>query len=261
MEKNIFQVWYQGEKNIKDERFKNNVKQWQVLNPDWNYYCLDDSDLQYLCKKYSQKCIEAYSKSKYMHAKIDLGKLVALYFHGGIMIDMDMYAFRPLHYNKQLMEIIKNKDFMAVSHITWMKQYESMIYTQTPEFYNNAVVLASKKNKLIKKLIDHYISQILSIKSDYGNFDYINKTTGPVQFTKTIYKYKHLTKLFKLKEDVFESCHIDKCTPTNNTISLHQNELSWLDPFSTKILNLYFLPELKYIIVIIFLLFLYYFKK
>ena len=108
--KNIFQVWFQGYENITNNIYKQNMNNWQLLNPDWNYKCVNDSDLRKASELFSVECLNAYNNAKFMHAKIDLGKLLLIYLYGGIMIDMDMAPLRKLSSSKYVNDVISFYD-------------------------------------------------------------------------------------------------------------------------------------------------------
>ena len=106
--KNIFQVWFQGEKNLSNKNFQQNVINWKVLNPEWNYHFVTDAELRTSCKSYSDKCLQTYDNFSVLHQKIDFGRYVLLYLHGGLYVDMDMYAFRSLDKNENISHIVNN---------------------------------------------------------------------------------------------------------------------------------------------------------
>jgi mannosyltransferase OCH1-like enzyme len=262
MNKNIFQVWYQGCNTITQNHFKENMKNWRLLNPDWNYHCLNDSDLRRICYKYSKLCGKAYDKSQFMHAKIDLGRMVAIYLHGGIMVDMDMYILRSLNTIKEI-EYFENpkEHIIGLSYIN-INFIESLIFSGNLESFNNAVVLSTQFNPLIKKWIDNMIDNIMSINTEYtDNYFYISKTTGPILFNKIITKHKNLSKIIKFEHDIFEPCYaVGPCNITNNTVSIHKFEMSWLSKELKFLAQMYFKyirPNILTIITVLLAMLLY----
>ena len=126
--KNIYQVWFQGKDNLKNKLFLENINNWKLLNPDWNYYLLSDKELQLECKKFSDECLLAYNLGKTMHTKIDLGKLCAIYNNGGMMIDMDMFILRSLDNSQEIQDVLNDridKDFLVLSefHLSYFSSY------------------------------------------------------------------------------------------------------------------------------------------
>ncbi len=264
--KNIFQVWFQGIDNLTDLTFKQNVKNWKLLNPDWNYYCFNDSDLRKLCYIYSQQCGKAYDNAQYMHAKIDLGRFVCLYLKGGIMIDMDMYVLRSLNSLHNIDAFINTKEhIIGVSKMN-LNFIESFIYSGKSESYNNAVILSTVNNPLIKIWIDQMVDNILNIKDPYTNSSiYISMTTGPNLFNKIFTKQNILlSKIIVYPNTIFEPCEpVGYCNIKKDSISIHKFELSWL-PNELKILTqLYFkyIRPNSYFIITALILYYYYKSK
>jgi len=266
--KNIFQVWFQGYENIKDKKFIENIKNWKRLNPDWNYKLLNDTDLEYSCKNYSLNCLQAYKKAKSMHTKIDLGKLVNLYLQGGIMVDMDMYILRSLEYSKYIKNIIKSyekdgKNIVGLS-LANVDKFESYIYIGKPIFYNNAVIISSPKNEFIKLLIDKIIDNIENLEHiNISNFEYINKTSGPIIFNNYINQNitNNISEIINIPYNVFEPCRANKsCIITDETISLHVFEMSWL-PVYLKSICVFYLDYSHILILLLILIIIYIFYK
>lgn len=263
--KNIFQVWYQGCNQITQEHFRENMKNWKLLNPGWNYYCLSDLDLRRMCYRYSKLCGKAYDNSQFMHAKIDLGRMVAIYLYGGIMVDMDMYILRSLNSLKEINDIINTKEhIIGVSKIN-ISFIESLIFCGKFESYNNAVVLSTKGNPIIKIWIDQMVDNILNIPFDItynDNSFYIACTTGPNLFNKVFTsKNKELSKIIKFEYNIFEPCEtFGPCYIDKNTVSIHKFEMSWLSKelkFLTEIYFKYIRSHILTILTIIIVIILY----
>lgn len=246
--KNIFQIWFQGYNNITNPEFKTNIRNWKEMNSEWNYKCLDEYDLERLCQEYGKKCYEAYKKTHNMHTKIDLGRMVVMYLRGGIFVDMDMFAFRPLRYSKELNDLINSKkaNILGLSKI-YTHPLENLIAYQIYELYNNAVIISSKGNLILKKLIDEYIKNIIRTPNSKHMIDYmyVNQTTGPKAFNKIIQplinnidKTKHDIKIFDYT--VFEPCELNgKCNINKNTISIHRFEMSWMPKWGKELIIIY----------------------
>ena len=233
---NIFQIWIQGQENITNDIFKQNIHNWKILNPDWNYICADDKMMQDACSLFSQRCLNAYLKAKAMHTKIDLGKIVLLYLQGGIAVDMDMYILRNLTSSKHIQQIIQEyetnkKPILGLSKVN-ISNLESLIYSGYPTMYNNAVFVASPKNILLKNWIETIIYNIERLEnSNLSNTSYVSYTTGPVLFNKFIERNKdnNLSQIVSFESIVFEPCNVDKsCVINTYTIAIHNFEMSWL---------------------------------
>jgi mannosyltransferase OCH1-like enzyme len=243
--KNIYQVWYQGYENIENKSYKENIKNWKILNPDWNYNLLSDTELQIACATYSKECITAYNKAEAMHTKIDLGKLVMVYLYGGIMVDMDMYALRSLEISRQIKEIIKNyedngEDIIGLS-LSNVNIIESYLLNNTSIMHNNAMVISSPKNKFLKLLIDYIINNIDTYSGKgLDKSIYVQYTTGPRIFNQFVNNNKNSSKIISFDYKLFEPCIFgNECDIDTNTIAIHIYEGSWYSPTTKKIASMY----------------------
>lgn len=249
MEKNLYQVWFQGFENIKDEKYLNNIKQWKSLNPEWNYKLLTEKDLKDACQKYSSRCIEAFNRTENMHAKIDMGRLVVIYNTGGINVDMDMYALRPLEYQTEIIDFLLNTSKphkFAVSALKALNKFENLVLqgSLNSRMFNNAMSMSSKGNPILKYVIDNYIDIILTIPETSGDMIYVHKTTGPGNFNKFVnegVKMYSSISLFKIFDgEIFEPCDNDgSCNITDQTVSIHQFDMTWVTPEWKPVIKAY----------------------
>lgn len=243
--KNIYQVWFQGKNNITQPKFIENMKNWEVLNPDWKYACLNNNDLRNACKEFSENCLNVYDSMSIMHMKIDLGRYVYIYLYGGIYVDMDMYIIRGLKFSNDLNNIIdlyenKNEHVIGLSCLYNLSKVEKMING----IYNNAMMICTPKNPVMKNFIEFILERCSKYNSGFLKEIDVNSTTGPKSFN-TFFENKVLTsnlsKIVKISSEIFEPCDISgKCNITDNTVSIHQFELSWLSDTNKKITKIYF---------------------
>ena len=235
----IYQVWFQGCQNVIKKQYNENIKNWKMMNPDWDYLCLSDENLRKGCEKYSSRCARAYNKTKTMHVKIDMGKLVYLFLGGGIMVDMDMYILRGLSSSSKLNDLIKyyedtGKSAVGLSQNN-VNELESFVYNGVSTTYGNAVMIATPRNPFIGEWIEIIISNIEKLNDDVSDFEAIKYTTSPSNFNNfldnksTAYAYKDLVKFFYFDHTIFEPCvYNGPCDVTDDTIALHQFELTWV---------------------------------
>lgn len=266
--RNIFQVWYQGCENIPNEKFKTNINNWKVLNPDWNYYCVDDTLLLAACKEYSNECYEIYKECSIMHNKIDLARYVLIYLYGGIYVDMDAYILRPLHSSSLLNELIhtyekENIPTLGLSCLN-INPIESALLVQNRKMINNAIMISSPKNPLLKKFIDYTIENLRKKKGSIMNYTSlfsVNLTTGPVALNYFFNNNKNLddsTKIFYFPASSFEPCDFSNhCMINEDTISIHMFEQSWLSPSIRKLNGIYQIAK-PYIIPSLIVLIIYF---
>jgi mannosyltransferase OCH1-like enzyme len=264
VERNLYQIWYQGEDNITKEKYVKNMMQWRLLNPDWNYELLDATDLRSACEKYSSLCLKAYDRTQNMHTRIDLGRLVKIYQTGGMNVDMDMYILRPISYQDEVQKFLndasKQHNF-AVSSLKTLNTFENLVvHGKTTSSFNNAMTVSSKGNPVLKYVIDKYIGIILSLTEANGGMMYVDKTTGPRNFNKFVIEATELFKdtvNFKVFDgEIFEPCNGDHmCAITDNTIAIHNFDWSWIDPRLAVIFKFYLQNRLVVYILIVFLLY------
>lgn len=268
--KNIFIVWYQGYDAIPKNIFKQNLNNWQLLNPNWNVKLLDNNDLIKSCKKYSKKCLETYNSFKLLHMKIDFARYVHLYLYGGIYIDMDCYAFRSLEHSDIIFNLINNYEhnpkythLLGLSTLN-LDPFESFIFCGSTKCINNAIMLANQKNSCLKKLIDNIIlnNSPQFISNYINNYSNIQNITGPLMLNKFIQNYStnYLNEIiYYFPSYVFEpNIPFGLSDITDFTIAIHKFEMSWISNDLKNIMSLYFKikPNLIIIIIIILIFFL-----
>ena len=106
IEKKIHISWTNKEIINKDYNIiKNGILQLKTLNPDYDFRIYDDNDIEtYLIEKLSNDDYELI-KNKKIVEKIDLWRLLIIYYEGGIYHDIDRFCNIPLR--KILNENIK----------------------------------------------------------------------------------------------------------------------------------------------------------
>jgi mannosyltransferase OCH1-like enzyme len=266
--KNLYQVWYQGRDNITRKEFVINIKNWEMMNPNWNYQCLDNDGLEKACLEYSKDCYDLYKSMSIMHMKIDLARYVLIYLYGGIYADVDAYVLRPLDYSKYINKVIKtyekkNKHVIGVSCCN-TNLIESFFFVQNDKVMNNAIMISSPRNPCMKRFIDYIIST--TIKTNYSsNFLQVQNTTGPIAFNNWFMNTCNLndTELILFPPNVFEPCDMGNrnCILDKDTISIHLFEMSWISPFLRNIILFYYNIKPFIVPVIFIILFIYFTKR
>lgn len=263
--KRIGIVWFQGEQNINKPLFVENVHHWRILNPEWEVVVLDNDMLREICYRYSDACGELYDNFDVMHLKIDFGRYVALYETVGMYVDMDCYAFRSLDRSPIISSFLHS--YQTNDHILGLSSsngnfVENMVSGMST---NNAVMIASPRNPLVKAFID----TIIRNNRNYVKFDpnssldvyhHVNTITGPKMFSNffdsvdmsqfqnvNVHRFPHY--IFEPGE-FFGNCRI-----TDETVAVHQYEMSWLTPQLKFIAKSYFCFAKPYgfILIIAFL--------
>lgn len=261
MFKRIGIVWFQGEQNLHQKKFIENIYNWRILNPEWEVVVVDNEMLRTICKNYSDECLNVYDSFDIMHLKIDFGRYVALWDTFTMYIDMDCYAFRSLDdstiFNEFIEKSYKHKHLLGVSSINtnFFEKWISNIYI------NNAIMISTPKNPMIKSLIDSIITK--NIKNTNHSLlicNQINETTGPSMLSRFI---DHVRLNMNQYPDsdlhifpfyVFEpGQHFQPFDIRDDTIAIHKYELSWLSEEMRWIVKTYY--DIKpYFLIILFLL-------
>ena len=228
----IHQIWFQGQDNI-PEKYKPYIDSVKRNNTDFEYILWDDTSLQQLAKMYSDECYITYMNYTFMHQKIDLGRYLALYFYGGISIDMDMYC--TLHLS-DVYDSIDKKYELAVSKLPITSLFQHA-YNGFKDSINNAVILSFRKRSMIlADLIDNIFKQ--TCVQDESSFSCIQKTTGPYFFTTIINKYNNV---YVFESGIIETPCFDKieiCVDDKKTL-YHAYEHSWMPVYVSKFFKYY----------------------
>ena len=266
-DKNIIQIWIQGCNNITRDIYLQNKKNWKDFNPDWNYKCLGDVDLKKICYQYSQDCGLAYENSKLVHTKVDLARVVFIYIYGGIYVDMDMYAFRPLSNNVELKNLIERYNSGESPNVLGLSRnktnfIESMLFTQSKNTLGNVITISNRANPILKEYIDFMVTNITRVDTKLEKEFLINETTGPIIFNKFFNKNLIHGNKFKIDyeifdPEIFEPCDVSgECSINNNTLAIHNFELSWISDKYKGLLNFYYsYKSIIYFIVLYLILY------
>lgn len=270
--KNIFICWLQGEKHLnthpKSILFNENVKNWKLLNPDWNVKLVSNADLRNACKIFSKECLELYDSFELIHLKIDLGRYVLLYLYGGMYVDMDMYILRSLQTSKKIQQLLdkvnSNKHILGLSTLN-LDYQESFIYIGRPMVINNAMMISTKQNPLLFLAIRTIIVKSYKYK-DSNIYSKIQNSTGPVFINKFFSKfidYPLVNTQFHI--EIFPHYYFEPIPPDgyadiqDETIAIHKMELSWIPPYIKYSIRLYYKikPFILYIIIQFVIIYLY----
>jgi mannosyltransferase OCH1-like enzyme len=270
--KNIFICWIQGEGHLnthpKASLFNENIKNWQLLNPDWNVKLVSDIDLRNACKTFSKKCLALYDSFDLIHLKIDLGRYVLLYLYGGIYVDIDMYVLRSLQTSNKVQRLLDkastNIHLLGLSTLNLNLQ-ESFIFIGRPNVINNAMMISTKNNPILFLAIQTIISKAKKY-SNINSYSKIQNSTGPVFINKFFSKfidYPLDNKKFHI--ELFPHYFFEPTPPyglsdiQEKTIAIHKMELSWIPPHIKTSIKLYYTikPFVFHIILSLLIIYLY----
>lgn len=253
LDKNIFICWFQGQEHLnthpKASLFNENLKNWKLLNPEWNIQLVTDNDLKNACKKFSKECLDLYNSFDLIHLKIDLGRYVLLYLYGGMYIDMDMYVLRSLkssiQFQKLIDKAIDNKHILGLSSLNLDIQ-ESFMFIGRPQVVNNAMMISTKHNPLLFLAIQKIISKSKKY-STLNAYSKIQQLTGPIFINKFFSKFiDHLLTTSKFHIEIFPHYYFEPSPPKGysdireETIAIHKMELSWIPSHIKSSIKFYY---------------------
>lgn len=264
--KNIFICWMQGQEHLnthsKAKIFNENVKNWQLLNLDWNVTLVTDTDLRQACKQFSKECLELYDSFDILHLKIDLGRYVMVYLYGGIYVDMDMYILRGLNtcdlINNLIQKAHNDIHVLGLSSLN-LHLHESMLFIGRLTVINNAMMFSTQQHPLlflmIQTIITKFTKQHTKKYRFTNSYSTIQHTTGPIFINKFFRKFVDLPlNPGKFHIEIFPHYYFEPSPPfgksniTDNTIAIHKMELSWIPKHIQSVIKIYY--NIKPIIII-----------
>ena len=185
---NIIQTWKTKEIPNKYKKYVDKVKK---LNPDCNYIFFSDKDIDKFIKKKFPQYYNKFKSFKYTIQKIDFFRYLAVYYYGGVYLDLDM-------------DMNKSFDNLDTSICTFPIEFEKssdeLLHKQN--FYKligNYAFYAPKNDKFIKKIINNIMNNKIDVSNIKNHNKYIFYTTGPVMVTQSYIDYKNNINLIKPK--------------------------------------------------------------
>lgn len=231
--RSIHQIWLQGLEEV-PQKYSENIKSVIKNNPDWSYHLWDESEIRNEISKIGDSYLRKFDALPLLHMKVDMGRYAILYRNGGASVDVDAVALKSFDETPG----IATSDFIV------SKNSQDL-------FINNATILVSKENPLMKQLLDEIDGDC---KWYPGKTACIMYSTGPMAFTKFV--NEHLDKITVLDPIYFEPCsgRNDNCkVDSEKTILDHRHEGTWVNPAWKQIVSIYY-ATLPYRIIIFVIL-------
>ena len=141
------QIWMQGWDKL-PEKFQENVRLLEELNPGFKHKKWDEESLRAECAKVGKEYLDKFNSFEEMITRVDYGRYIVLYQYGGISIDTDMKPLKPLDNIPGIDRdsfIISKNDGTAISN---------MLAKINITRLTNATILVSKQNPIMKEIID-----------------------------------------------------------------------------------------------------------
>ena len=209
------QIWFQGWHNL-PEKYREDTEKLSILNQNWEHKKWDEQSLRTECEKFSPEALTKFDGFSDMIQKVDFGRYIVLYNHGGVSVDCDSECLRPLEktpgidrYDVILCKNSLNKLENKVASFGLAKDLVVL---------NNATICCSKEHPLMKQFIDFLI------KNESWNEDLFLDTqlkTGPL--VTSIFFNKFLDDIHIVDSDIFEPFgNVNRRTVLN-----HKYDQSW----------------------------------
>jgi hypothetical protein len=226
MERNLWQIWYQGFENMTDIQYRENSRMWKFLNPTWKYECVDNEFLRKTAYEISTEVGRYYDACQVMHQRIDVGKVILLYRYGGMYVDCDTIPLKSIEASKEV------KDFID--------QTKPIIGLSAPAVpvvsvsINNGILMCNRGNAVMLEFLSWLIVNKFPPKTFINDTYIVAETTGPKVFTEfftpRIGNYNNIN--IKVFDNIFfEPCSFGSCDLQPETVCLHTVSFSWMPPY------------------------------
>lgn len=210
---NIIQTW--KDHNI-PEKYQNYVNQIKKLNPKSKYIFFTDIEIENFIKNKFPEYYSTFKNFKFKIQKIDFFRYLAVYYYGGVYLDLDIKLSLPLS------DLTNNKN--AVFPLEFKKNSDKLLQQQG--FYGligNYAFYAPKKHPFLKLIIDNIVNDRIKniddlIETNYQR--YVLYKTGPVMVTQSYIDYSDKQKVNIIKPFPFRSSSFGK-------YGIHQLMGSW----------------------------------
>jgi mannosyltransferase OCH1-like enzyme len=243
--KNIHIIWLQGWDKL-PEKFQANVQSVIDKNPDWNVLKWSEKGIQDILKNIGPEYLKKYNELPYLHQKVDMGRYGILYSLGGGSVDVDVVALRGFDNTPDL----STSDFIVSYNSS--NAFENYIKNGKSVSLNNATILVSKNNPIMKGLLDHILE--LSCDITESKESCIQGTTGPKEFTNYLNQYKDQITI--LPNVYFEPCggNDPYCEIPKVAILDHQHEGSWVRDSHKQVSRAWYWTKQHWIFILIIII-------
>ena len=186
---NIIQTWKTRTVPASHEPF---VKKVRYLHPTWNYMFFDDNDIKHFIERSMPEYYDTFYNLKGKIQQIDFFRYLAIYFFGGVYLDLDIELIRPFH-------DFENMDHNCVFPIEIKAAEDHLLKTQNVPLIGNYAFYAPKGHPFIKKIIDNIVTQRISEEiihnaqvnhSDDARDVYVYYRTGPLLVSQSFVDFK-----------------------------------------------------------------------
>lgn len=211
------QIWFQGWDLLPD-KYHSDVEKLEFLNPTWEHKKWDEKTLRAECEKFSPDALSKFDGFREMIQKIDFGRYVVLYNHGGVSIDCDVECLRPL----DKVPSLDKYDFIISKNPLSKLENKACTYGLSKDLViiNNATICCSKENPIMKNFIEFLIKNE-SWNEDPGIDTQLK--TGPLIVSVFFNKHIDNSDVNILDSEIFEPWG----NITRRTVLNHKYDQSW----------------------------------
>ena len=188
--KKIFQTYSSFDELHPD--MKANSKKISEMHPDWEYTFFSEPDvLSFISEQFGKRFLEYYQKidSDYGGTRADFFRYLVIFKYGGVYLDIKSGL------TKHLNKIILDGDSFLCSH--WPKRYSGWGQYRDlngkPEF-QNWFIISESNHPFLALAISNAVDNIVNYDQSVHGVGKIGgiRTTGPIPYSKAIYKLKEL---------------------------------------------------------------------
>lgn len=237
----IHQIWYQGKL---PEKYYSNVKSVIEKNPGWTHKMWNEQSLREAVSKLGPEYLAKWESFPYMHNRIDMGRFSILLLEGGASVDVDVVALKGFDSTPYL----NTSNFIVSKNSS--NGFENIVKNGQSISLNNATILTSQYNPVMKGLLDHLLELSCSIGESKENC--IQGTTGPREFTS--YLNQHKDQITVLPNIYFEPCGGSDewgCEIKPESILDHRHEGSWMSESSKTISRIWYWTKANWIVPVL----------
>lgn len=239
------QVWMQGWEQL-PTKFHENVEKLRSTNPTWEHKTWDQAQLRKACEEYGPECVAKFDSFEHLMQRVDFGRYVVLYLYGGVTVDCDMVAIKPLDEIPQIdtasLIVSKANDSDIETFVSTLGHIKNESW-----FINSAFICCEPKNPDMKRVIEMCINDRTKREDYFSQAYFILTTTGPIRISLGLKD----SNMVILCPDVIESEF-----ETPKSVFIHRHEFSWTEPVSAHLIKMYLgIKEYKqtFILLVLFL--------
>jgi hypothetical protein len=233
----LHQIWYQGVDAV-PPALAANAARLQALNPDWQYRVWDAAGLRAACAEMGTKVVARWDAFMHMHQRIDFGRYVVLCLHGGLSVDFDVVALRPLTPGLKEAGLLRSQ-VPVFSHIGGVGDAETFMVTwgrRTRRLVNNAMILTPAGVPGMRELVDALtvptaLEVLISGQgSRLGARHLIMVSTGPERVSDVVDGLAERALVRVISPRLFEPCNgLDTtCVPPGDALLHHRHMRTWM---------------------------------